>query len=206
MKLYSGYVDIGGRTVLLPCPMTWMEIARLRFGPLLLPLAVGTMAVGKIAEGQAAKRQAENKAAMAKYNAAVSEQEAKQIEARSRVESIQQAQEAARAQSALLATQGTSGAVMTEGAPLLVQATQATQSELDNLMIGYQGQIAAARARNQAALYRMEAKTLKKKAKSAWTSSLIGAGATVLGGFYTPKTPTDFQRAVRMTKGWLATP
>lgn len=150
-------------------------------GALLLPLAIGTLAVGQIAEGQAAKTEAENQAAIAEYNAQVAENEAKAIEQRGRFESIQQAQEAERRQSALSLT--SPGVVSTEGAPLLKQATQSTQDELANLLIGFDVRTAASRARSQATLFGLEAEAAKSRGKAAETASFIGAAGTILGGF-----------------------
>lgn len=150
-------------------------------GSLLLPLAIGTIAVGQIAQGQAAKTEAENQAAIAEYNAQVSENEAKAIEQRGKFESAQQAQEAARRLSTL--SLGFQGVVGTTGAPLLAKATQSTQDELSNLIIGFDTRTAASRARSQATLFRLQGSAAKSRGKAAVTSSFIGAAGTILGGF-----------------------
>jgi hypothetical protein len=146
-------------------------------------MAFGTMAVGQIYAGEAARTQAENEAAIAEYNAQVAEQEAKQVEARSAFESMRQAEAAARIQGLLVANLGITGAVMTEGAPLLLRARQEVELELENILIGYEGRTGASRARSQAALYGMEAGAATQRGRAARTASYIGAGSTLLMGF-----------------------
>jgi hypothetical protein len=200
MKLYSGYVEIvHGKTVYLPAPMTWLELQSRRFGPLLLPAAIATMATGQVMGAMSAKRQGENEAAIAKYNAAVSEQEAKQVEMRSRFESVRQAEDAERVGSELLVNVSASGSTPTQGAGLLARATQSVQSELDNLLIGYEGRIGASRARSQAAGYRMEATAAKQRGQAGFTSGIIGAAGTTLLGAYAMRKPPggDYTKAGR---------
>ena len=135
--------------------------------------------------------------AIADYNARVAEQEAKAIEQSTRFRQRRHAEEASRYGSSLLAGLGASGAVVSEGAPLMIQARQAAEAELDSLMIGYEGQTRAARARSQARLdimeglvhrqqadiYGVQARRLGRRATSVSRAGQIGAGATLLTGF-----------------------
>lgn len=148
-----------------------------------LDLGIGLTAAGQLASGAAQAQQAESQAAMAEYNAKVQQQEAKAIEQRNRFEQKRQAQEAARISSGLQADLAASGAVSTEGTPLLIQAKQAAENELDNLLIGYEGMINAARARSQAGLEQMQAGIYRRKAGSSRVSGYLGAGSTLLTGF-----------------------
>ncbi len=189
MKTYSGYIEIcSGKTVLLPWPMTELDLCRWRFGPLEIA-AISLIAGGQILQGQAAKRDAENQAAIQEYNAQVQENDAKQAEVRGAFESRRQAEAAERTQGLLVANLGTSGLVATEGAPLLLKATQQTESELDNLLIGFDTQIEASRLRSGATLSRLGAKASKSRGKAAQTVSFIQAGGTILGGFAFAKGP-----------------
>ena len=157
-----------------------MGLEALAFGA-----ATGLGVFGQIQAGQAAEVQAESARNIAEYNAAVARQEAKAIEQRTAIEQKQQAEEAARVQSALEAGLGASGAVTTAGAPLMLQAKQASESELENLMIGYRGRVKAGRARSQAKLDVMEGKVAEQRGKATARGKYIGAGATLLTGFTT---------------------
>ena len=152
-------------------------------GGFLLPLAIGTQAVGTIAAANAARVQAENEQAIAEYNAKVEENEAKYQEQIAAFKSRRQAKEAARIRSQMLASLGTTGAEIGVGAPLLALAAQDTESELDNLLIGYEGQIGASRARSRATGHRLTASAAGSRASSAMTAGYIKAGTGLLTGF-----------------------
>ncbi len=142
--------------------------------------------------------------AIADYNAKVAEQEARAIEQSTRYKQQRQVEAASRYGSSLLARLGAAGVVVSEGAPLMIQAQQAAEAELDNLMIGYEGQTAAARARSQARLDTMQGlvhrqqadiygrqagilgervRAYDPRARAAFRAGRIGAGATLLTGF-----------------------
>lgn len=193
MKIYTGHIEIAGRTVFLPRPMTLLELSHYRFGPMLLPLAIGTMAAGQVMQGFAAKRQGENEAAIAKYDQAVTNREVEQIELTNRFRSIQQAQESERIGNEILVNVNALGSVPTQGAGLLARATQSVQSELDNLLIGYEGRIEASRARSQAAGYGIEATAAKQRGRAGFAAGMIGAaGTTLLGAYAIRKPPGQF--------------
>jgi hypothetical protein len=78
---------------------------------------------------------------------------------------------------------GEAGAVTTVGTPLLIQAKQASELELKNLMIGYEGATEAARARSEAAGYKMEGKIARRKGRAGMIGGFLGAGGTLLTGF-----------------------
>jgi sRNA-binding protein len=151
--------------------------------PWMIGGAIGMEALGQYQSGQAAAAQAKGQQAVAEYNAKVAEQQAKAEEQATAYKQRTAAEEAARYQSSIEAGLGTSGVVQNEGAPLLVQATQAAQSELDNMMIGYEGQVAAGQSRNQAGLNRLQGDIFGQQAKSAKAAGAIGAGTSLLSGF-----------------------
>ena len=142
-----------------------------------------TSALGQYQAGQAAASQAKSQQAMAEYNAKVQEQQAKMELAQSEFRGKRQAESAERQRSSLQAGLGASGVVPESGTPLLIQAAQAKESELDQALIGYQGQIAAARSMNQASLDRMQGSIYSRKAKNASQGGMFGAGTTLLSGF-----------------------
>lgn len=144
---------------------------------------IGLQAVGQYQAAQAAAAEAKAQQAMAEYNAQVAEQQAKAREMRAGVEQRRQAEAAERHASALRAGIGAAGVVPGVGTPLLIEATQAAESELENLMIGYEGQIGAERWRSQAALDRMQGEIYGMRASSARSMAFVGAGTTLLTGF-----------------------
>lgn len=149
----------------------------------LIAAGIGMTALGQYQAGQAAAAQAAGQQAMAEYNAKVAEQQAKTEELRSQYESRRQAEAAERYKSELAAGIGASGVVSSEGTPLLIQARQAAEAELDNLMIGYEGQTAASRARSQAALDKMQAGIYGTASRNASMAGMMGAGTSLLTGF-----------------------
>jgi hypothetical protein len=140
-------------------------------------------ALGQWQAGRAQAEEAQGQAAVAAYNARVQEQEAAAIEAQTAFKQKRQAEEAGRYASTLRANLGASGVVPGEGTPLLIEARQAAEAELDQLMIGYQGQIGAARARSAGAVDMMQADIYRRKARNYGTAGAIGAGTTLLTGF-----------------------
>ena len=147
-------------------------------------LAIGTTIAGGVMQAQAQRQQGKDQEAIMKYNAAVKEQEAKQIEAKAVLDSQRNAEQAERIRSSLRAKLGASGAVMSEGTPLLLQAKQASELEFDNLMIGYNANVDATRLRNGANIDRAQGKMYARAGSNAATATLMNTGGTVLGGLY----------------------
>lgn len=144
------------------------------------------MAGGQLYGGYSAYEEGKDEASIAKYNAAVKEQEAKSIETKTKFEQMRAAEAGERTQQELEANIVASGGVSTLGSPLLAAAVQASELELKNLLIGQEGQTEAARARSEAEGYRMEGRMARARGRSAFTGSLIGMGGTLLGGLYEP--------------------
>lgn len=143
-----------------------------RFDPVVTPMLIAGAGLSAFGQYQAG----EEAAATSKYNQQVKEREAQAAEQRAMVESRRQAQEASRKMSTLRAGLGASGAVTSEGTPLAILGEQARQSELENLMVGYEGQ-------TQAAGLREEGKQIRRAGKAERRASRIGAGASLLTGF-----------------------
>jgi len=153
--------------------------------PLLTLKGFGTIltVVGQLQQASAAAAQAESAQAMMEYNAKLAEREAEQERMRSLFEQGRQAEEGARVMGTMRAGMGAAGVVSTEGTPLLVQAKQASELELKNLMIGYEGAESAQRYRSQAVLDRIQAKIYGQKAGAYRTGGYLNAGTTLLKGF-----------------------
>lgn len=154
--------------------------------PLAIPALIGGIGLqvaGQIQAGRAAAAAGESAQAIANYNAAVQEREAQAIEQRTGLEQRRQAEEAARAMSRMRAGMGMAGVIPTAGTPLQIQAKQASEFEMENLMIGYRGMTEAARARSAAEIERMGGELAIQRGRAAEQAAYIGAGATLLTGF-----------------------
>ena len=142
---------------------------------------IAAAGIGLSAVGQAKQLKAQQ--AMAKYNEAVKNQQAKEAEAIAQFKQRKQSREASRTQASLRAGLGLSGVVSDEGTPLLLQGEQAFESEQENLIIGYQGQVGANRARAEARLAGMQADAFGSQVGPTAIAGGIGAGSSLLSGF-----------------------
>ena len=149
----------------------------------LLLVGTGVAAAGQIQSGRAAAAMGKSAQNIANYNAAIQEREAKAIEQKTAFEQRRQAERGIRIKSALRAKLAGAGARMDIGAPLMLQAEQAAELELENLYIGYEGQVGAGRARSQAEIDRLQGRISRQKGKAARKAAYVGAGATLLTGF-----------------------
>lgn len=146
-------------------------------------LAIAAGVTGGVMSAMSAQQAGKDAQTMADYNAKVEQQKAKQLEAKAAFDQQRQAEDAARGMGELEVGIGKSGAVGTVGSPLLIAAKQASEYELDNLLIGYEGKIGADAARSQAALDTMEGDIALRRGRNQAIGSYIGAGGSLLGGF-----------------------
>ncbi len=131
---------------------------------------------------------------IAEQQAQVSEQEGQAAITESQFASKRQAEEAAIRESAATATIATAGGI---GSPVAgdLAAGRAEESELENLLIGFEGAVASQQARNQAKSQRFAGQLAKLQGKNAARRANIQFGlqlATLgfLAGFKAPtKTP-----------------
>ena len=144
---------------------------------------LGLGAIGLVQQGQAAAAAAKGQEAMAAYNARVQQQEAEMAVQQSLYRQSLHNREMSRAQGALLANLAASGVSASEGTPLLIQQTQATEAEMDRLMIAYQGQISSGRSMSQASLDRLQGSIYGQRAKNEATTGYLKAGTSLLTGF-----------------------
>lgn len=187
-------------------------------GELLLGAGVATAVAGGIRKGLAAEAQAEAQAVrvgaqtaaqvsqlrsaqnIARYNAAVMEREAAATRQKARFEQKRQAEGGERVKSTLVSRIAAAGGL---GSPVAADlaAKQAAELELENLLIGYEGEVVAKRAETQAELDKMQAKIfgqkavtrrqigrmttkeLRQRARNLRTATFFGAGETLLTGF-----------------------
>ena len=144
-------------------------------------------AKGLRAEGKSAQN-------IANFNAAVAEQQAEAESQRAGFASKRQAKKAAEIKSALTAKIAGAGGL---GSPVAADlaAEQAAELELEGLLIGFEGEVAAGRAESQAVLDRLKGKAAMARGKSQARAANIkfatqlattpvgGAGGTLLTGF-----------------------
>ena len=112
------------------------------------------------------------------YNARVAEQEAAAARAKAKFDQIRQAKEAERIKGAMEASIAHAGGA---GSPVAgdLSAEQAAELELENLLIGYEGEVSAKRAESQATLDRLQGRLAKQKGSNAASAANVGFGMQV---------------------------
>ena len=143
----------------------------------LMAAGVGLGVAGQIQQGRAAEAEARSAQNIANYNAAVMEQQAESERRAGQFRGIRQAKAGERVKSSLQAAIGKAGSPS-----LMLEAEQAAELELENLMIGYESELAAGRYESQATLDRMQGELYRRKGRNLATASYIGAGSTLLMG------------------------
>jgi hypothetical protein len=129
--------------------------------------AVGTgMQVG----GQG--RAGETQNAVGMYNQGVANKQAKEIEQKTTFDQSRDLEESKRGMSAMEVQQNAGGG----GINLLAIAKQASENELQNLMIGREGKIAATAVRQEGKMARWQGRT-------AMHQGWLGGGGTAMSGF-----------------------
>jgi len=117
---------------------------------------------------------------IANFNAEVAEQQAKSEKIRSGFDSIQQEKEAQR----IKATQTTAiGAAGGAGSPVTVDliSEQARELELENLLIGFEGEVKSQRLKQQATLDRLQGELKRSASKSAARAANVQFGVQLAG-------------------------
>lgn len=135
--------------------------------------------------GAAAARTAGKSAQnIANFNAAVAKQEGVAVKERAKFGQKRQAKRAVKAESALTAKLAAAGGLSSPVAGDIL-AEQAAESELESLLIGFEGEVAARRAETQAELDKLQGRLSKAKGKAAARAANIRFGtqvATLAGG------------------------
>ena len=157
-------------------------------------LAIAMMAYGQYRQGQIAEAEGKSAENLMKYNAAVERREAQAKRAKGTMEQKMQARRAARTKGAIVASMAHAGGL---GSPVSeeIMAEQAAESELENLLIGYEAEIDAQRHESQAALDEMQGKIYRKRGRETKKAAMWSAGGTLLTGFASTPAPTDAQLA-----------
>jgi len=157
-------------------------------------IALGAVqGVASVFQGRSQAKQYAGQAAVAKYNAMLTERD---VRAKERATDFAQAQQALRSASVLGewdVNRATSGATEV-GGPFRVRRQIQRQLDIDNALIGMQGGAQASALRSEAAMYTMQKKMFRKAGKWTIISGLFGAGAAalrtkVLKDIYYPSAP-----------------
>jgi len=121
------------------------------------------------------RQQGKSQQNISEYNAAVAEQEAKASLLQSEFDQNRQVEEAARIKSRMEANIGAAGG---SGSPVAIDlaGAQARESDLEMMLIGYQGQVKSQQFQNQAVLDRLQGKLARQSAKSAARSANVQFG------------------------------
>ena len=139
-------------------------------------------AYGQVKESNARRKAANADAEMSEFNAGVMEANARAVEQKMKFDQIVAQKKGQQAMGRLRAKLGASGAVMDEGAPLNLVVEQAFQTELQDALIGLQGQTEAAEYRSEAQAARMGAAVSRTRATNATTAGWINTGTSLLSG------------------------
>ncbi len=134
---------------------------------------------------KAARTEGKSAQNIANFNAAVATQEAAAERQKAKFASERQAKRAAEIKSALTAKIAKAGGL---GSPVAADlaAAQAKELKLENILIGFEGEVAARRAETQAELDILKGKLAKQRGKSKARAANIQFGvqaATFLTGF-----------------------
>ncbi len=145
-------------------------------------IGAGVEAAGQIQAGRAAETEAKSAQNLAEFNARVQEREATARRQKAAFEQRRQAKRGERVKSALTASVAAAGGL---GSPVAADlaAEQAAELELENLLIGFEGEVGARRAESQAEIDRLQGKVARRRGKAAVTASRFKAGTTLLTGF-----------------------
>ena len=152
-------------------------------------VALGLMAAGAgmktmsaYRQGQAASNQAKQQANISDYNSRVADANAEAIKQQSIFDQVRALKAGERRAGQLTAKLGSSGAVVSEGAPADILSEQAYENALDVALIGHEGLVGAAKQRNAAQMYRNEAVGYKAESKNLLRAGKMKAWSEAFGG------------------------
>ncbi len=134
-------------------------------------------AKGARVEGKSARN-------IAEFNAQVEEQKAEAIRQKAIFDQKRQAKRGAEIKSSQIAKLAGAGGLGSLVAADLIEE-QAAELELENLLIGFEGEVGAKRAESQAELDRLQGRLAKQRGKSAARAANIRFGTQVGTSFLT---------------------
>ena len=136
----------------------------------------------RLSGAEAIKTDAKSRENLAKFNAQVQANEATAKRQATKFASKRQAEAAARTKSSLAARIAAAGGT---GSPVAgdLASAQASELELENLLIGYEGEVAARQSDEQAKIDRAKGRIIRKKGQSDAMAADIKFGTSLLTGF-----------------------
>jgi hypothetical protein len=139
--------------------MGWLALAAYGVG-------VGLQAYGQYEAGKAAHDEAD-------YLARVAEQDAAAARAKAKFDQLRQLKEAAKRKGSLKAKLAASGADVGVGTPILLQEELAEELELENRLIGHEGEVKALRYESEAELHRIRGDNARAAGRINMTNTLL---------------------------------
>ncbi len=151
-------------------------------GGVLAATGVGVAGLGVLQQGRAAEAEAKSAKNIAAFNAQVKKREAEARRLRGKFAQKRQAKRGARVKAELTADVAAAGGL---GSPVAADLAveQAEELELENLLLGFEGEVLAKRAESQAELDRLSGRLAKQRGKATARAARIGVGTTLLTGF-----------------------
>lgn len=147
--------------------------------------SAGMQGAGMIMGSKSNKAAAAMSRRIGEFNALVNEEEAALVRRETHLQQIRDLEEGERAVGTLRARMGVSGARLDVGAPLRAEAELAQELDINQLLLAYEGEKAARRFENEAALNRMGGSLTAQQYNAQATANLIKAGSTLLSGVST---------------------
>jgi hypothetical protein len=149
---------------------------------------VGLQAYGQYQAGKAAHDEANYLARVARQDAAAARQKAQ-------FDQLRQLKLAAKKKGALKAKLAASGADIGVGTPILLQEELAEELELENRLIGHEGEVAAMRYESEAELHKVRGDNARSAGRINMTNTLLqgfgmGAMFAKMGGMFSGQTGT----------------
>lgn len=146
-------------------------------------IMIGMTMLGGVMSAQSAQRQAKAKADADRFNAAVAKRNADAARSQGAQDAAAKEREGIKQIGAARAAYGAAG-VTSEGSPLDVLASTASNIELDRQTILYKANLRAMGYEDEATLDLMAADNAEKTGDEQATSALLGAGAKAGGQAY----------------------
>ena len=171
-----------GWVIRKPIGFTWLDMARCRFDPVTIALAVGggLQLLSTVKEGQAARRAGETQQAIAERNALLAERQAEAEQQAAVAEARRQEREGKALKGRQRAAIAKAGVVGGRGTPLalLVETVEVLEGERLNIL--REGAISASQRRQQAGILRVQGKAAKTRGRAAGRAATLAGAGTIL--------------------------
>jgi hypothetical protein len=164
-------------------------------------IAIAAIATSQVMQGYAAKQQGEFENDVARYNARQIENEATRTRNIGTEEEIKHREKVAQLTSMQRAQLAASGVDVESGSALALQEDAETLGEADALRIRSNFQDRATSLEGQADITRSQGRAAQTAGQRAFAGSLLSAGGTVAGKWYTPTSSATSSTTLATTGG-----